>query len=185
MICLFEIADQMNAEDDPTLKILSAALSNLPNYKICPITMSKFWQFQFFFPQRNMAPRKSTKLSGIFFIGFNWKHFSYSFLCIAIWLDEWACNNVLSLFLVLSNSRLSVFLTFFLFFSLQLLFDKMSECVTMFCLFFLFSLIPDCLEPQLAPTVGLGWVLVTPIPAALGIIHQCAQLHQIQIQIQI
>ena len=31
---------------------------------------------------------------------------------------------------------------------------------------FLLSLVPDCLDSQLALTVGVGWVLVTPIPAA-------------------
>ena len=36
MICLFEIADQMNAEDDPMLKILSAALPNLS--KVLPVS---------------------------------------------------------------------------------------------------------------------------------------------------
>ena len=34
MICLFEIAGQMNPEDDPMLKILSAALLNLSNYNV-------------------------------------------------------------------------------------------------------------------------------------------------------
>ena len=53
MICLFEIADQMNAKDDPMLKILSAALPNLSNYN-----QSKFCQFHPSSSQRNMAPRK-------------------------------------------------------------------------------------------------------------------------------
>ena len=38
MICLFEIADQMNVDDDPRVKILSDAP------QIRPITMSKFLQ---------------------------------------------------------------------------------------------------------------------------------------------
>ena len=39
----------------------------------------------------------------------------------------------------------------------------MGEVDTML---FLLSLVPDCLDSQLALTVGVGWVLVTPIPAA-------------------
>ena len=43
MICLFEIAGQMNAEDDPMLKkIVSAALPNLPNYNVKVLAVSPF-----------------------------------------------------------------------------------------------------------------------------------------------
>ena len=45
----------------------------------------------------------------------------------------------------------------------------MGEVETML---FLLSPVPDCLDSQLALTVGVGWVLVTPIPAAhSGVVH--------------
>ena len=46
----------------------------------------------------------------------------------------------------------------------------MGEVETML---FLLSLVPDCLDSQLALTVGVGWVLVTPIPAAHSGAEQC------------
>ena len=47
----------------------------------------------------------------------------------------------------------------------------MGEVETML---FLLSPVPDCLDSQLALTVGVGWVLVTPIPAANSGVVQCS-----------
>ena len=58
MICLFEIAGQMNPEDDPMLKILSAALLNLSNYNVKVSAGSLFFS-------KEHGAKKIEKLSDI------------------------------------------------------------------------------------------------------------------------